>query len=357
MIVFDHVVPPANIDSAELQRKIRGFVSRQGIENFFMEGVCHQILAERFVKPGDIVIGADSHTCTHGAFGAFATGVGSTDIAAVFATGEIWLRVPESIKLDVKGSLTKGVFAKDLILHIIGMMGANGANYKAVEFCGEAVESLSVSSRLTITNMAIEMSAKSGIIGADDKLSQFLNSRQGTRQGMVFSSDENANYADEIEINASSIEPTIACPHAVDNTKVVTEVWGTEINQAYLGSCTNGRLEDIAMAVRIIKGEKVARGVRFVITPASKEVYGAALREGYIEELMRAGGIVCNPNCGPCVGRHQGVLAAGEVCISTMNRNFKGRMGSPDSEIYIASPATVTASAIEGKIVDPRLYL
>lgn len=352
VIFFDHVVPPANIRSAILHKKIREFIKKVGIKNVHMEGVCHQLLAEKYVKPGDVVIGADSHTCTHGALGAFATGVGSTDIATVYALGKIWLRVPETYRMNVYGKLKKGVYAKDVILSIIGYMGADGAVYKSIEFHGDLIKEFSVPSRLTLANMVIEMSAMNGIIEADEKTFEYTR-----RHGIVFHSDPDAEYEEVFDFDMSNLEPQVAKPHNVDNVTDVSEVEGTEINQAFIGTCTNGRVEDILIATKILDKHKVKEGVRLIVTPASNRVYLECLKMGCIEMLLKAGAIVTNPGCGPCLGRHQGVLAPGEVAISTSNRNFMGRMGSPEAKIYLASPATVAASAIEGKITDPRRYL
>ncbi len=352
VIFFDHVVPPANIRSAILHKKIREFIKNVGIKNVHMEGVCHQLLAEKYVKPGDVVIGADSHTCTHGALGAFATGVGSTDIATVYALGKIWLRVPETYRMNVYGKLKKGVYAKDVILSIIGYMGADGAVYKSIEFHGDLIKEFSVPSRLTLANMVIEMSAMNGIIEADEKTFEYTR-----RHGIVFHSDPDAEYEEVFDFDMSNLEPQVAKPHNVDNVTDVSEVEGTEINQAFIGTCTNGRVEDILIATKILDKHKVKEGVRLIVTPASNRVYLECLKMGCIEMLLKAGAIVTNPGCGPCLGRHQGVLAPGEVAISTSNRNFMGRMGSPEAKIYLASPATVAASAIEGKITDPRRYL
>jgi len=352
VIFFDHVVPPANIRSAILHKKIRDFIDKAGIKNVHMEGVCHQVLAEKYVKPGDVVIGADSHTCTHGALGAFATGVGSTDIATVYALGKIWLRVPETYRMNILGKLKRGVYAKDVILNIIGYIGADGAVYKSIEFHGDLIKEFSVSSRLTLTNMVIEMSAMNGIIEADEKTLDYIG-----RKGTIFHSDKDAEYEEVFDFEMNDLEPQVAKPHSVDNVTDISEVEGLEIDQAFIGTCTNGRVEDIRIATQILDGHKVKEGVRLIVTPASNRVYLECLRKGYIEKLLRAGAIVTNPGCGPCLGRHQGVLAPNEVAISTSNRNFMGRMGSPEAKIYLASPATVAASAVEGKIADPRRYL
>ena len=353
IIVFDHFFPAPTVAGATLHQKSRKFVMEQNISGFFTNGVCHQLLVEKFVSPGDVVVGADSHTCTEGALGAFTTGLGSTDIGGVFATGKCWFKVPESLKFNLTGSTQKGVYAKDVILSIVGDVGAAGALYKACEFTGDYVKDASISSRLTLCNMAIEMGGKNGIIEADQKTIDFLNGRTGK----IFKSDKDAAYDDEFEIDVSEIEPQVALPPVVDNVAPVAEVEGKPIDQAFLGTCTNGRLEDIEIATKIIRGKKIAKNVRLIVTPASQEIYFAALERGYLQDLVNAGAAVCNPTCGPCVGRHGGVLAEGEVCLSTQNRNFSGRMGSPKADIILASPATVAASVLAGKIVNPRGYL
>jgi len=350
IIVFDHFFPAPTVAGATLHQKSRKFVMEQNISGFFTNGVCHQLLVEKFVSPGDIVVGADSHTCTEGALGAFTTGLGSTDIGGVFATGKCWFKVPESLKFNLNGSTQKGVYAKDVILSIVGDVGAAGALYNACEFTGDYVKDASISSRLTLCNMAIEMGGKNGIIEADQKTIDFLNGRTGK----IFKSDNDASYDDEFDIDVSEIEPQVALPPVVDNVAPVSEVEGKPIDQAFLGTCTNGRLEDIEIATKIIRGKKIAKNVRLIVTPASQEIYFAALERGYLQDLVNAGAAVCNPTCGPCVGRHGGVLAEGEVCLSTQNRNFSGRMGSPKADIILASPATVAASVLAGKIVDPR---
>jgi 3-isopropylmalate/(R)-2-methylmalate dehydratase large subunit len=353
IIVFDHFFPPPTVAGAIMHQKSRKFVTEQKLTGFFTNGVCHQILVEKFVSPGDVVVGADSHTCTEGALGAFTTGLGSTDIGGAMATGKCWFKVPESLKFNLNGSLRKGVYAKDVILSIVGEVGAAGALYKACEFTGEYVKNASVSSRLTLCNMAIEMGGKNGIIEADKKTLEFL----GGREGKIFRTDKDAVYKDEYDINVSSIEPQVALPPVVDNVEPVSAVKGRSIDQAFLGTCTNGRLEDIEVATRILKGKKIAENVRLIVSPASQEIYLEAFRKGYLEDIVQAGGTVCNPSCGPCVGRHEGVLCEGETCISSQNRNFSGRMGSPKADIILASPATVAASALAGKIVDPRDYV
>jgi 3-isopropylmalate/(R)-2-methylmalate dehydratase large subunit len=353
IIVFDHFFPAPSVAGANLHQKVRKFVMDQRLSGFFTNGVCHQLLVEKFVSPGDVVVGADSHTCTEGALGAFATGLGSTDIGGAMATGKCWFKVPESLKLDLNGSLQRGVYAKDVILNIVGNVGAAGALYKACEFTGDYVKSASVSSRLTLCNMAIEMGGKNGIIEADQKTLEFL----GGREGRIFRSDKDAAYEDEYEIDVSRIEPQVALPPAVDNVEPVSAVEGRKIDQAFLGTCTNGRLEDLEVAAKILKGKKIAKNVRLIVSPASQAIYLEASERGYLEDLVRAGGTICNPSCGPCIGRHEGVLCEGETCLSSQNRNFSGRMGSPEADIILASPATVAASALAGKIVDPRDYL
>ena len=353
IIVFDHFFPAPTVAGATLHQKSRKFVNEQNISGFFTNGVCHQLLVEKFVSPGDVVVGADSHTCTEGALGAFTTGLGSTDIGGVMATGKCWFKVPESLKFNLTGKTQKGVYAKDVILSIVGDVGAAGALYNACEFTGDYVKNASVASRLTLCNMAIEMGGKNGIIEADQKTLDFL----GGRTGKNFKSDKDAAYKDIFEIEVENIEPQVALPPVVDNVKPVSSVEGKQIDQAFLGTCTNGRLEDIEVATKILKGKKIANNVRLLVTPASQDIYFAALEKGYLQDLVNAGAAVCNPTCGPCVGRHGGVLAEGEVCLSTQNRNFTGRMGSPKAEIILASPATVAASALAGKIVDPRDYM
>jgi 3-isopropylmalate/(R)-2-methylmalate dehydratase large subunit len=353
IIVFDHFFPPPTVAGATLHQKTRKFVMEQKISGFFANGVCHQILVEKFVSPGDVVVGADSHTCTEGALGAFTTGLGSTDIGGAMATGKCWFKVPESLKFNLNGSLRKGIYAKDVILGVVGDVGAAGALYKACEFMGDYVKNASISSRLVLCNMAIEMGGKNGIIEADLKTLEFL----GGRKGKIFRSDKDAVYEDEYEIDVSKIEPQVALPPAVDNVKPVSAVEGRKIDQAFLGTCTNGRLEDIEVATKILKGKKIAKNVRLIVSPASQDIYLEAYEKGYLQDLVQAGGTICNPSCGPCIGRHEGVLCKGETCLSSQNRNFSGRMGSPEANIILASPATVAASALAGKIVDPRDYM
>ncbi|RLI17538.1 3-isopropylmalate dehydratase large subunit [Candidatus Bathyarchaeota archaeon] len=357
VMVLDHQIPADSVKSAELHKIMRKFAKEQGIQHFYdvgFGGVCHQVMVEKgHVRPGELIVGADSHTCTYGALGAFGTGIGSTEMAAVFATGRIWLKVPETIKISVTGTFQRFVTAKDLILNVIGQIGADGALYKAIEFNGSTIESLSISERMTLCNMAVEAGAKTGIINPDEKTILYVRNRTN-EPFKPLTSDFDAEYEKTIEIDVSGLEPQIACPHSVDNVKSASEVEGTPINQAFIGSCTNGRIEDLRLAAEIIKGRKISNGVRFLVTPASQEVYLQALREGLLETFVEAGACVCNPTCGACFGGHMGLLADGETCISSSNRNFIGRMGSPKAKIYLASPATVAASAIKGEITDPR---
>ena len=360
VLVLDHQVPADSVRSAELHKIMRAFAEEQNIPFLYDVGdggICHQVMVEKgHVVPGALIVGADSHTCTYGALGAFATGIGSTEMAAVFATGKIWLKVPSTIKINVTGRFRDFVTPKDLILDVIGKVGADGAIYKAVEFSGPAIREISVSGRLTLCNMAVEMGAKTGIIEPDEKTIRYVKERTD-KPFRIFSSDPDAKYERILDFNVDHLEPMVACPHSVDNVKPVKSVENVEIDQAFLGSCTNGRLEDLELAARIMRGRHVKKGVRMLVTPASLEVYLQALRNGILEVFIESGAMVCNPTCGACFGGHMGLLASGEVCVSSSNRNFIGRMGSPEAEIYLASPATVAASAVTGKITDPRRFL
>ncbi|MBN1682588.1 3-isopropylmalate dehydratase large subunit [Candidatus Bathyarchaeota archaeon] len=349
---FDHFYPAPNIDAAKLHKISRDFIQREEIIHHHTDGVCHQILAEKYVSPGDIVVGADSHTCTQGALGAFTTGLGSTDIAGILATGKCWFKVPNTIKINVLGETKKGVFAKDVILKIASKIGSEGADYSSIEFVGEYIKNATVSDRLTLCNMAVEMGAKNGIIEPDEKTLKFTG-----REGKIFKSDQNASYEKNIELEVSELSPQISCPHSVDNVKTIEEVEGIPINQAFIGTCTNGRLTDLEITAKILKGKKVNKNVRLIVIPASITVYLEAFNQGILQTILSAGGIVSYPSCGPCIGRHNGVLDEGEVCLSTQNRNFAGRMGSPKSEIYLGSPASVAAASIVGKITDPRKFI
>jgi len=359
VIMPDHFVPNKDIKSAEMVAKIRRWAKEEKIEKFYeigRHGVCHALLPEQgHVRPGTTIICGDSHTSTHGALGAFATGIGSTDLAAALATGELWFKVPETILFKINGTLQKGVFAKDVILEIIRRIGVDGALYKAMEFTGNVVEEFSVESRMTLCNMAIEAGAKSGIINPDDKTLDYVQSRSNEIFD-VYTSDPDAEYSDVIDIDVSDLEPMVALPHLPSNGKPVSQIGNIPIDQAWLGSCTNGRIEDLRKAAAEIKGKKVAQGVRMIVVPATSDIWKQANREGLLDIFMEAGATVSVPTCGACLGGHMGILAAGERCISSTNRNFVGRMGSPESEVYLASPATVAASAIAGKIVNPNAY-
>jgi len=357
VVIMDHIVPASSIISANLHRIVRNFVEEQHIRNFYdvgRGGVCHQVMPEKgHVRPAEVIVGADSHTCTYGAFGAFATGIGSTEMAAVFATGKLWFRVPEVIKVDVTGKLQSMVTPKDVTLNIVGKIGADGAIYKGLQFSGSTIRDMSVEGRMVLCNMAVEMGAKAGIIEPDKKTLDYVKARTD-KQFKAVKSDPDSVYEKIVEVDVSDLEPQVAVPHSVDNVKPVSEIEDIDVDQAFIGSCTNGRLEDLRSAAQILKGKKIARRVRLVVIPASQEIYLNALNEGLIKTFMDAGATIGNPNCGPCLGGHMGILAEGEACISSSNRNFVGRMGSTKSFVYLASPATVAASAITGKITDPR---
>ena len=358
VIVLDHVVPASSEKYAQNHKNIREFVKEQGIPHFFdiHHGICHQVFSENgFALPGKLILGADSHTTSYGAFGAFSAGIGRSEAASVWATDEIWLKVPETIRIEMSGKLPAMVFTKDIILYIIGKEGADRANYKAVEFAGPAAQDFSLPSRLVMANMAAEMGAKNGYFVPDEKALTWLEERAQSEFEVV-ASDSDANYETVLDYDVSAIEPQVACPHTVDNVRPVTAVQGTPFHQAIIGTCTNGRIEDLKVAAQILRGKKVHPNIRVLAIPASRKEYLQALRQGDLETLVDAGCLVLNPGCGPCLGAHQGVLAPGEVAISTANRNFRGRMGSRDSAIYLASPATVAASALEGKVADPRKY-
>lgn len=354
-LVLDHVAPSATEAFSKVHKRMRDFALEHRA-NFHEvgSGVCHQLMVESgYVQPGRVIVGADSHTCTYGALGAFATGIGSTEMAAVFLSGKLWFKVPETMRVIWEGSLPYMVTPKDVILKTIGTVKADGATYQAIEFRGATVDEMSVEGRLTLCNMAVEMGAKTGIVEPDRKTVEYLHS-QGVRPEKPIVGDHDAQYAQTLTFDASELEPQVACPHYVDNVKPVTDVEGVLVNQVFLGSCTNGRMEDLRLAAGILKGRRVAKGVRLIVIPASRKVYLQALKEGLIEVFVKSGGMVCNPGCGPCVGAHQGILAPGEVCVSTSNRNFRGRMGCMDAEIYLVSPATAAATAINGAITDPR---
>ena len=353
----DHAAPSPRKELSNDQKLIREFAEEIDADfNPPGEGIIHQLMVERYVNPGDLVVGADSHTCTYGALGCFATGMGSTDIAIAVVLGKNWFRVPETFRIEISGKLPKGVFAKDLILHIIGKLGVDGATYKALEFHGETVDSLDMDSRLTMANMVVECGAKVGLFKTDEVTRRFLAERGREDKFREIRPDEDAEYEKELYFDAD-IEPMVAKPHNVDNVCPVSDVEGIKVDQVYVGTCTNGRLSDMEVVARILKGRKVARDVRLIVAPASRDIYLRAMELGYLKVIVEAGGMVIPPGCGPCVGIHMGVLADGEVCISTQNRNFKGRMGNPNAYIYLASPATAVASAVKGEITDPREFL
>lgn len=359
-MVIDHNAPSPNEGVSRVHKKMRGFAAEFRTQLFDIGcGVCHQVIPESgFILPGDLVLGADSHTATFGALGAFSTGIGSTDLAISLATGKNWLKVPETIKIIVSGKLPKGVFAKDIILYIIKEIKADGATYKAIEFQGSAIEALDMDGRFTICNMVTEMGAKAGFMPQDKKTISWLESRVPKYKKIKpITADKDAQYARVLKYNISRLKPQISCPHSVDNVVAVSKLRNIKINQAFLGTCTNGRLSDLKTAASILKPRKIARGIKFIVAPASRSIFLEAIKEGIIDVFIKAGAAVIVPGCGPCVGTHSGIPADGEVVISSANRNFKGRMGNPNAFIYLASPATVTASAIEGRIADPRRYL
>jgi 3-isopropylmalate/(R)-2-methylmalate dehydratase large subunit len=357
VVILDHQVPAESVKAAELHKTMRQFAKDQNVTFYDVGrgGICHQVMPEKgHVTPGNVIVGADSHTCTYGAFGTFATGIGSTEAAAVMATGKIWFKVPPTIKVSVKGTFKKYVTPKDLILNVIGKMGVDGAIYKAAEFTGPTIKKMSIAGRMTVCNMAVEMGAKNGIIEPDETTRKFLESRvKALPDFNALKSDKDAVYERTVEFDVSKMEPQVACPSSVDNVKPISEVGNVPIEQAFIGSCTNGRIEDLRLAAEVMKGKRVKDGVRALVIPASQEVYRQALNEGLMEIFTDAGAIVCGSACGPCLGGHIGLLAAGESCISTSNRNFIGRMGSTQASVYLASPATVAASALTGKITDP----
>lgn len=359
LVVNDHWAPASDTQSAEIHIRNRQFVKEQGIAHFCDVncGICHQVLPEMgLVKPGDLVIGSDSHSTTYGAFNAFSTGLAATDSAIILATGRCWFRVPESVRIRINGELSDMVMSKDLILKIIADLGVNGANYRSIEFHGSTVESMSVASRMTMCNMAVEAGAKCGLMTANKAVKEWIMTRNPSAEWTPVAPDADARYATDVEIDLDSepLDPIVAIPNSPANGKPVSEVEGVHIDQAFIGSCTNGRLEDLEIAARILKGRKIHPNSRLIITPASQETYSQALKAGYIETFLSAGAIFTNSTCGACVGGHLGVLGPGEVCISSTNRNFRGRMGHPDSKVYLASPATVAASAVKGAITDPR---
>lgn len=357
-MVQDHFVPNKDILSAQHVKRMRSFVREQEIDHFFElgeTGVEHVILPEKgLVCPGDLVVGADSHTCTYGALGAFSTGMGSTDVGVIMATGSTWLKVPESIRMVYEGKIPPWVGGKDLILNTLGILGVAGAVYRSLEFTGEAVGQLSLAHRFTMANMAVEAGAKNGIFAADDTTAAYMEGRSNRTFSMV-RSDPDASYVQEIHVAVDTLEPQVAMPHSPDNVRPVSEIGSVPLDQVFLGSCTNGRLEDLREAAMLLKGKRVAKSTRFIVIPGSPAIYRDALQEGLIEVFLTAGAVIGPPCCGPCLGGHMGILAEGEKALSTSNRNFVGRMGHPKSEVYLAGPAVAAASAVAGKIISPAL--
>ena len=357
-IVPDHFTPNKDINSAEQVKYIREFAQKMEIENFFEVGemgIEHCLLPEKgLVVAGDVVIGADSHTCTYGALGAFSTGIGSTDMAAGMATGQCWFKVPAALKFVLKNKPAKWVSGKDIILHIIGMIGVDGALYKSMEFVGDGLDYLSIDDRFTMANMAIEAGGKNGIFPVDDKTVEYLKDH-ATREWTAYEADEDAEYDEVFEIDLSTLRPTVSFPHLPDNTRTIDNVGDVVLDQVVIGSCTNGRISDLRIARDILKGKKVKKGLRCIVIPGTQKIYLQALEEGIIKDLVEAGAVFSTPTCGPCLGGHMGILAKGERCVSTTNRNFVGRMGHVESEVYLASPAVAAASALTGKITDPEL--
>ncbi len=360
IIVLDHVIPASDEKTATGHAKIRKFIDKYGVRHFYDvgEGICHQVVIEKgHALPGTIIVGSDSHTCSYGAVGCFSTGIDRTEAAALLLTGETWLKVPPSLKITVRGRFARGVSAKDLILRIIGDIGADGADYAAVEFHGD-IGNLSVEERFTVANMGVEMGAKIAVFPVDEQTIAYLQAAGVPRNAYEpVWADKDAEYARELTYDLAKLEPVVACPHTVDNVKPVGEVAGKKIDQCLLGTCTNGRLSDLHEAAAVLKGRHVSPKVRLLVLPASRSIYEAAAQDGTLLALSRAGATVLPPGCGPCLGAHQGILAPGEVCLSTANRNFKGRMGCKEAEIYLASPATVAATALHGVITDPRREL
>jgi len=356
VIVADHQVPANSVDAAQNHMVLRKFATEQKIKSFYdiFEGICHQVLPEKgFALPGRLIVGADSHTTTYGALGCVSAGVGATDMAAVFVTGKLWFRVPENIKIVVEKKMPMRVMAKDLILKIIGDLGADGATYRAMEFTGRGMRNITMDGRMTMCNMGVELGAKNAIVPADVVTKKYLAGR-AKQSYKVVTSDPNAEYVETHTYDVSKLEPQVSCPHSVENVKPVNEVGKVEIDQAFLGSCTNGRIEDLIVAAKILKDKKISRRVRMIVSPASRDIYKEALDAGIIRILVEAGALVEAPCCAACLGVHVGILGPGEVCISSSNRNFRGRQGSPESKVYLASAATVAASAIKGAITDPR---
>ncbi|MFC1481173.1 3-isopropylmalate dehydratase large subunit [Candidatus Neomarinimicrobiota bacterium] len=364
VVMPDHFVPNKDIKSAELAKVIREWVKAAGIEHYYelgRHGICHSLLPEQgHVVPGQTVVGSDSHTCTHGAFGTFAVGIGSTDLAATLATGELWFKVPETMRINLVGELRTGVYSKDIVLELIRQIGVDGARYKALEYHGDALKSLSMEARMTITNMAIEAGAKCAVMEADDVTFEYLDGRVKTTAWTVYHADTDASYCEELTIDVSTLEPIVAMPSLPSNGRAVSSLSAEEkepVDQVFIGSCTNARMEDLRIAAQILKGRKIKAGLRTIVIPSTSTAWKMASDEGLFDIFYEAGCVVSTPTCGACLGGHMGVLAAGEVCVSTTNRNFVGRMGHPESRVYLVSPATAAATAINGVLTDPREYL
>lgn len=357
--ILDHYAPAPSIQSASNQKAMREFVREQGIKYLFdiNAGVCHQVMVEEgIVWPGMILIATDSHTTTHGAFGALGTGVGATDLATIMLTGELWFKIPEVIKIEINGKLQPGVMAKDVVLRILSELGSDVAVYKAIEYTGNTVKEMSISERMVLCNMAVEMGAKTSYIVPDEKTIEYVKSRSNHSFDLL-ETDDDYEYSAEYSFNVDKLEPQVALPHSVDNGVDIGETLGVKVDQVFIGTCTGGRLEDLEIAAKIIGENKIHKDTRLVVIPASKEVLEKAIEKGYMMTLIKAGATVTSPGCGPCLGTHQGLLAPGEVCATTSSRNFPGRMGSTEAKIYLVSPATAAAIAISGKITDPRVYM
>ena len=358
VLFIDHAAPSPRKELSNAHMSLREFAAKTGaVLSEINEGVCHQRLVESFASPGDILIGADSHSCTSGALAAFATGMGSTDVGIGIATGKTWLKVHETLRVEITGEFGKGVYAKDLMLHLIGEIGADGATYMALEFTGPGAAAMSMPERFTLANMAVEAGAKTGLFASDEKARAWLEEKGRGGDYKELAADEGAAYTRTVEIDCGSLEPTVSAPHTVDNTMTVAEAAGTKVNQVYIGTCTNGRIEDLRVAADILRGQQRNPGTRLIVTPASRTVYLQAAAEGLLSIFVEAGAMVTGPGCGACVGVHGGILGDGEVCVATQNRNFQGRMGNAEAFIWLASPATAAALALAGEIVDPREYL
>jgi homoaconitate hydratase family protein len=354
VIVLDHIVPAASEKAATNHQTVRKFVEEQGISNFYDggRGICHQVVIEEgFARPGRLIVGSDSHTVTYGALGVFSTGIGRSEAAGIWATGEIWLKVPESMKIVLNGKAATNVTSKDVLLHIAGKIKADGALYKSIEFSGTYIDDISLADRMVFSNMAVEIGAKNGYIAPDEKVFSYLEKICVEKDSFdAVYPDEDAEYAETIEIDVSQIEPVVACPHTVDNVRKISELDEIKVHQVVIGTCTNGRIEDFRAAAEVLKGKKIANGTRLLILPASSQIYMQAMEEGLFKTFIEAGGMILNPGCGPCLGAHEGVMAPNEITVSTANRNFKGRMGCNQADIYLASPITAAATAIKGKI-------